>query len=177
MISIEVVTTTKLMMTGGSGYLSISTNGGTIVSQQINPLGNDSVFNDIHMLTGFVGVAVGNNGAILWTEDAGVDDQVGFEIINFNDFDNFVDYSKDMLFAGFIATIKSIPSRRPRYPSPFTRTSNHVGNPCLFHGKIFLGDTGTPIRNTAFANKELALAEPDPFTLANLITKSLMFML
>ena len=96
------------MMTGGSGYLSISTNGGTIVSQQINPLGNDSVFNDIHMLTGFVGVAVGNNGAILWTEDAGVDDQVGFEIINFNDFDNFVDYSKDMLFAGFIATIKIV---------------------------------------------------------------------
>ena len=60
------------------------------------------------MLTGFVGVAVGNNGAILWTEDAGVDDQVGFEVINFNDFDNFVDYSKDMLFAGFIATIKIV---------------------------------------------------------------------
>jgi glutamine transport system permease protein len=106
--SIEVVTTTKLMMTGESGYLSISTNGGTIVSQQINPLGNDSVFNHIHMLTGFVGIAVGDNGAILWTEDAGVDDQVGFEVINFNDFDNFVDYSKDMLFAGFIATIKIV---------------------------------------------------------------------
>ena len=52
-----------------SGYLSISTNGGTIVSQQINPLGSDSVFNHIHMLTGFVGIAVGDNGAILWTED------------------------------------------------------------------------------------------------------------
>ena len=33
---------------------------------------------------------------------------VGFEVINFNDFDNFVDYSKDMLFAGFIATIKIV---------------------------------------------------------------------
>ena len=55
--------------------ISLSALTRTIVSQQINPLGNDSVFNHIHMLTGFVGIAVGDNGAILWTEDAGVDDR------------------------------------------------------------------------------------------------------
>ena len=55
--SLQVVTTTKLMMTGKGGYLSISTNGGSIVSQQINPLAGvdppDSAidFNHIHMLT------------------------------------------------------------------------------------------------------------------------------
>ena len=38
---------------------------------------------------------------------------------------------------------------------------------------MFLGDTGMPIRNRALANKLLALAEPVPLTLANLITKSL----
>ena len=42
---------------------------------------------------------------------------------------------------------------------------------------MFLGATGTPMRNTAFANKELALAEPEPLTLANLITKSFIFIL
>ena len=32
-----------------------------------------------------------------------------------------------------------------------------------------------PIRNIAFANILLALAEPEPFTFANLTTKSLVF--
>lgn len=68
--TVEVVTTSKLLMTGVDGYLSMSVNGGTIVSQQINPLGNDTSFNDIVMLTGFIGVAVGDGGAILWTEEA-----------------------------------------------------------------------------------------------------------
>ena len=106
--SIEVVTTTKLIMTGTGGYLSISTNGGTIVSQQINPLGNDSDFNHIQMLTGFIGIAVGDGGAILWTEDAGVDDQVGFVIPEYGNFGVFVDYSKQMYLDGFIATIKIV---------------------------------------------------------------------
>jgi len=106
--SIEVVTTTKLIMTGTGGYLSISTNGGTIVSQQINPLGNDSDFNHIQMLTGFIGIAVGDGGAILWTEDAGVDDQVGFVIPEYSNFGVFVDETKQMYLDGFIATIKIV---------------------------------------------------------------------
>ena len=106
--SLEVLTTTKLMMTGAGGYLSISTNGGTIVSQQINPLGNDTDFNHIHMLTPFVGIAVGDDGAILWTEDAGEDDQVGFAVPEYSNFGVFVDETKERFKDGFIATIKIV---------------------------------------------------------------------
>ena len=42
----------------------------------------------------------------------------------------------------------------------------------MFEGKIFFGLTGIPILKTALANIWLALAEPEPFTFANLITKS-----
>ena len=107
--SLQVVTTTKLMMTGEGGYLSISTNGGSIVSQQINPLaGEDLDFNYIHMVNSFVGIAVGDNGAILWTEDAGVDDQVGFVVPDYENFGVFVDETKEMFLSGFIATIKIV---------------------------------------------------------------------
>ena len=40
-------------------------------------------------------------------------------------------------------------------------------------GKMLRGLTGTPMRRIALANSSLALAEPEPFTLANLMTKSL----
>ena len=43
----------------------------------------------------------------------------------------------------------------------------------MFEGNILCGLMGMPIRKTAFANMLLALAEPDPLTLANLTTKSL----
>ena len=39
---------------------------------------------------------------------------------------------------------------------------------------MFLGLTGMPMRKIALANMPLALAEPVPLTLANLMTKSLM---
>ena len=45
----------------------------------------------------------------------------------------------------------------------------------MLDGKILCGLTGMPMRNIAFANILLALAEPEPFTFANLITKSLVF--
>ena len=106
--SVEVVTTSKLLMTGVDGYISMSVNGGTIVSQQINPLGNGTSFNDIVMLTGFIGVAVGDGGAILWTEEAGADDQVGFVVPEYSNFGVFVDETKAMFLAGFIATIKIV---------------------------------------------------------------------
>ena len=43
----------------------------------------------------------------------------------------------------------------------------------MFDGKMLRGLTGMPMRKIAFANMLLALAEPEPFTLANFTTKSL----
>jgi hypothetical protein len=43
----------------------------------------------------------------------------------------------------------------------------------MLDGNMFFGVTGTPILNTALVNKAFADAEPVPFTLANLTTKSL----
>src|SRR5262245_48431983 len=43
----------------------------------------------------------------------------------------------------------------------------------MFEGKMFLGLTGMPMRNSVLANIVLAEAEPEPFTVANLMTKSL----
>src|SRR5213079_3145441 len=75
---------------------------------------------------------------------------------------------------GFIATMRSTPPRRPRHPASLTRTSNHVGRPWIFEGKMLRGATGTPMRRIDLANSRFADAEPEPFTLANLTTKSLM---
>src|SRR5437868_14440886 len=52
------------------------------------------------------------------------------------------------------------------------RTSYQVGRPWMFDGKILRGATGTPMRRTARANNSLALAEPEPLTLAKRTTKS-----
>jgi len=106
--SLEVVSTSKLLMTGAGGYLSMSINGGTIVSQQINPLGNETDFNGILMLNGFTGIAIGDGGSILWTEDAGEDDQIGFVIPEYGNFGVFVDETKEMFLSGFIATLKIV---------------------------------------------------------------------
>src|ERR1700736_5493193 len=43
----------------------------------------------------------------------------------------------------------------------------------MFDGKMFRELAGMPILRIDLANSELALAEPDPLTLANLTTKSL----
>src|SRR5690348_18117141 len=73
---------------------------------------------------------------------------------------------------GFIATMKSVPPRAPMWPASVTRTSYQVGSPWMFEGKMLRGETGTPMRITARANISLALAEPEPLTLANRMTKS-----
>src|SRR5215217_6372971 len=44
----------------------------------------------------------------------------------------------------------------------------------MLDGKILRGLTGTPMRRIALAKRALAEAEPEPLTLANLMTKSLM---
>ena len=43
----------------------------------------------------------------------------------------------------------------------------------MLDGKIFFGLTGIPDLNIPFENIPFALAEPEPLTLANLITNSL----
>jgi ABC-type amino acid transport system permease subunit len=95
-------------MTGVGGYLSMSINGGTIVSQQINPLGNETSFNGIVMVTSFTGIAIGDGGSILWTDNAGADDQVGFVVPEYGNFGVFVDETKEMFLSGFIATLKIV---------------------------------------------------------------------
>src|SRR5688572_21042045 len=72
-----------------------------------------------------------------------------------------------------MATIMSMPPRRPSQPRSDTRTSYQVGSPWMLLGKMLRGLTGTPMRRIALANSSLALAEPEPLTLANLTTKSL----
>ena len=52
------------------------------------------------------------------------------------------------------------------------RTSYQVGRPWMLDGKMLRGETGTPMRSTERANSSLALAEPEPLTLANRTTKS-----
>ena len=106
--SIDVVSPNKFLLVGAGGYVSMSNDGGNIVRQQINPAGNNTSLYEIAMIDGFDGIVIGEQGLVLWTDRAGEDEPVGFEVINFNDFDNFVDYSKEMLFAGFIATIKIV---------------------------------------------------------------------
>src|ERR1700749_1481321 len=74
---------------------------------------------------------------------------------------------------GFIATIRSTPPRRPSQPWPETRTSYQVGRPWMLDGKMLRGETGTPMGSMERDNVTLAAAEPEPLTLANLTTKSL----
>src|SRR6202171_472072 len=73
---------------------------------------------------------------------------------------------------GFIATMRSVPPRAPRWPASEMRTSYQVGRPWILEGNMLRGATGTPMRNTARANNSLALAEPEPLTLAKRTTKS-----
>src|ERR671928_448937 len=68
--------------------------------------------------------------------------------------------------------MRSTPPRRPRWPASVTRTSYHVGRPWMFDGKMLRGLTGMPMRRKLFAKSSFAEAEPEPLTLANLMTKS-----
>lgn len=105
---IEVLGQFKIMFSGSNGYLSISLDGGNIVSQQMIPVSNETVFNSFAMQDGFRGVVVGDGGVILRTENAGSEEFVGFEVIDFNDFGQFVDYSKERLMDGLVATAKIV---------------------------------------------------------------------
>src|ERR1700729_3356204 len=73
---------------------------------------------------------------------------------------------------GVIAPIMAMPPRAPRWLSSVTRTSYQVGRPWMLDGNTLRGDTGTPWRRIERANISLALAEPEPLTLAKRTTKS-----
>ena len=98
----------KFMLSGPSGYLSLSLDGGNIVSQQMIPVSNETVFNGFAMLDRFRGIAIGDGGVVLRTENAGSEEFIGFEVIDFNDFGQFVDYSKERLMDGLVATAKIV---------------------------------------------------------------------
>ena len=106
--SIEVATTNKFLLSGSGGYLSMSKDGGNIVTKQLIPVENLTSFNDIVMIDGFNGITVGSGGTILITERSGEDEQVGFEVRDFSEFGSFVDYSKGMLIDGLFATINIV---------------------------------------------------------------------
>ncbi len=104
----EVLGQFKFMLSGPGGYLSLSLDGGNIVSQQMIPVSNETAFNGFAMMDSFRGVVVGDGGAILRTDNAGSEEFVGFEVIDFNDFGQFVDYSKERLMDGLVATAKIV---------------------------------------------------------------------
>ena len=106
--SIEVLSTTKILLSGEGGYIALSKDGGNIVTPQLLPIKSDFTINDIAMKTAFVGLIVGDNGTILYTENGGEDNAIGFEIIDLSDFSEFVDFTKDNLWEGLKATVKIV---------------------------------------------------------------------
>ena len=106
--SIEVLSTTKILLSGENGYIALSKDGGNIVGPQLLPIEGDFTINDIAMKTAFLGIIVGDNGTILYTENGGQDNALGFEIMDLSDFSEFVDFTKDNLLEGLKATVKIV---------------------------------------------------------------------
>src|SRR5512133_894947 len=75
--------------------------------------------------------------------------------------------------SGFIATSRSTSGLRAVHPSPLARIVNHVGRPAMLDGKMFFPETGTPIWKMARRRTALADCEPEPFTVATWIARSL----
>lgn len=106
--SLEVLSTTKILLSGENGYIALSKDGGNIVIPQLLPIESSFTINDIAMKTAFKGIIVGDNGTILYTEEGGEDEAVGFEIVDLSDFSEFVDFTKDNLLDGLKATLKIV---------------------------------------------------------------------
>ena len=93
--SVEILSTTKILLAGENGYIALSKDGGNIVTPQLLPIDKDFTINDIAMRTAFVGIIVGDDGNIMYTVNGGEDEAVGFEILDLSDFSEFVDFTKD----------------------------------------------------------------------------------
>ncbi len=106
--SIDVSSVNKFLVSGPSGYAALSLDGGNIITSQMNPLPTINDFNHILFLNLFEAVIVGADGVILFSDNAGEDESVGFQVIDYGDFGQFVDYSKGMLIDGLFATIRIV---------------------------------------------------------------------
>ncbi|MEC8955417.1 MAG: ABC transporter permease subunit [Candidatus Thermoplasmatota archaeon] len=106
--SIEVVSSSRILFAGPDGYLGLSLDQGLNVERNILPAGVNTSFNDHAMFDYVVGIVVGDSGVILFTDRAGENEDIGFEIPDYNNFGEFVEYADDMLLAGFIATVKIV---------------------------------------------------------------------
>jgi ABC-type amino acid transport system permease subunit/photosystem II stability/assembly factor-like uncharacterized protein len=106
--SIDVSSVNKFLVSGPSGYAALSLDGGNIITSQMNPLPTINDFNHILFLNLFEAVIVGADGVILFSDNAGADESVGFQVIDYGDFGQFVDYSKGMLIDGLFATIRIV---------------------------------------------------------------------
>ena len=106
--SIDVVSSSRILFTGPDGYLGLSLDQGLNVERNILPVGVNSSFNDHAMFDYVLGIVVGDSGVILFTDRAGENKDIGFEIPDYNNFGEFVEYADDMLLAGFIATVKIV---------------------------------------------------------------------
>ena len=106
--SIDVSSVNKFLISGPSGYAALSLDGGNIITSQMNPLPTVDGFNQILFLNLFEAVIVGTDGVILFSDNAGEDESVGFQVIDYGDFGQFVDYSKGMLLDGLFATIRIV---------------------------------------------------------------------
>ena len=106
--SIDVISSSRILFTGPDGYLGLSLDQGLNVERNILPVGVNSSFNDHAMFDFAIGIVVGDSGVILFTDRAGENKDIGFEIPDYNNFGEFVEYADDMLLAGFIATVKIV---------------------------------------------------------------------
>ncbi len=106
--SIDVVSSSKILFSGPNGYLGLSLDQGLNVERNILPSGVNTSFNDHAMFDYVSGIVVGDSGVILFTDRAGENEDIGFEIPDYNNFGEFVEYADDMLLSGFIATIKIV---------------------------------------------------------------------
>ena len=106
--SIEVVSGSKILFSGPDNYLGFSKDGGNKVEHNLIPEGVDTSFNDHAMINAFKGIVVGDKGVILFTDNSGENDQVGYKIPDYNNFGEFVEYADDMMLDGFKATVKIV---------------------------------------------------------------------
>tara|TARA_X000001036_G_scaffold247489_1_gene230721 strand:+ start:1117 stop:3465 length:2349 start_codon:yes stop_codon:yes gene_type:complete len=116
--NIEVVNSIKIIISGQNNFIATSKNGGNAFEMHnlsLLPLDNGFILYDLVMIDGFCGVASGSNGTILITAldengycSEGLDQYLGFQIEDFNDFGQFVGKYSGWMLEGLIATMKIV---------------------------------------------------------------------
>ncbi|MCP2507601.1 MAG: YCF48-related protein, partial [Candidatus Thalassarchaeaceae archaeon] len=115
-IKIKAINPLKVIITG-TNYVATSKDGGNTFEEHNLSLisnGMTDIINDLTFIDGYCGVAVGNRGLILLTAQneygctEGLDQSVGFEIEEFNNFGTFVEKYAPWMLDGLIATMKIV---------------------------------------------------------------------